>query len=242
MKMKVKNLYYQFVKSAANSGGGHDKFVIDMLQSLPQGLKLLDAGAGESRFKKYGEHLEYITQDFCEYTGTGDGKALQTGEWNTKQIDIVSDIVHIPVEDSSFDVILCSEVFEHIPEPEKAVEEFSRILRPGGTLILTAPFNSLVHFSPYHYCTGFSKYWYEYHLDKYGFKIESLKENGNWFRYLQQEILRARNMQDRYCHKRNYLNWLLCAFTARMLGKSAEKDIGSAEVGCIGYFVVAKLK
>lgn len=213
-----------------------------MLQSLPEGTRLLDAGAGESRFKKYGKHLEYVTQDFCEYTGVGDGQALQTSKWDTHNIDIISDIINIPVEASSFDAILCSEVFEHIPEPDMAIKEFARILRPGGTLILTAPFNSLVHFAPYYHCTGFSKYWYEYHLNQEGFLIDSIEENGNWFQYVQQEILRFRYMQKRYCNISNPFDWCLCALTARRLGKMQEKDKGSKELGCLGYFIVAKKK
>lgn len=38
--------------------------------------------------------------------------------------------------DSSFDTILCVRVFHHLPNPEPAVKEFSRLLRPGGHLIL----------------------------------------------------------------------------------------------------------
>jgi 2-polyprenyl-3-methyl-5-hydroxy-6-metoxy-1,4-benzoquinol methylase len=43
---------------------------------------------------------------------------------------------------------MCVEVFEHLPEPIKAVEEFARLFKPGGYLILTAPFCSLTHFAP----------------------------------------------------------------------------------------------
>ncbi|MFN9856376.1 MAG: hypothetical protein ACK55T_11365, partial [Bacteroidota bacterium] len=53
------------------------KWVIHQLQSLPKGIKLLAAGAGELRFKKYCAHLDYISQDFGNYNGEGDGKGLQ---------------------------------------------------------------------------------------------------------------------------------------------------------------------
>lgn len=82
---------------------------------------------------------------------------------------LVSDITMIPAPDASFDAILCSEVLEHVPEPTHALDEFVRLLKPGGTLILTAPFASLVHMAPYHYCSGFSRYWYEHHLPLRGF-------------------------------------------------------------------------
>ena len=164
------------------------------LASLRQGARILDAGAGELRNKPLCKHLDYVSQDFAQYHGDGDGKGLQTGKWDTSQIDIVSDIVAIPEPDGSFDAILCSEVFEHIPDPTKAVGEFARLLKPGGTLILTAPFASLVHFAPYHYCSGFSRYWYEYHLARHGFQIEELTANGDWFAYCEQELMRLGSM------------------------------------------------
>ena len=110
--------------------------------------------------------------------------------WDTTRIDLVSDIVTIPAPDSSFDAILCSEVLEHVPEPTHALDEFVRLLKPGGTLILTAPFGSNVHMAPYHFCTGFSKYWYEHHLALRGFEIRELAANGDWYALLRQEITR----------------------------------------------------
>ena len=95
--------------------------------------------------------LALFIAQFRQYTGGGVlAEGLQTGEWDTSRIDLVSDITEIPAPDASFDAILCSEVLEHIPEPTHALDEFMRLLRPGGTLILSAPFASLVHFAPYH--------------------------------------------------------------------------------------------
>lgn len=108
-----------------------------------------------------------------------------------KQIDIVSDIVNIPEQNETFDAILCTEVLEHKPDVLAAIKEFTRSLEPGGSLIITAPFNSLTNFAPYHYC-GFSRYWYNYHLEKSGFKIEVVDHNDSWFPYVAQELRRSR--------------------------------------------------
>jgi len=169
-----------------------------VLGKIPKGHRILDAGAGELRNKPLCTHLDYVSQDFDEYTGIGDGKGLQKNKWDTSRVDIVCDITSIPEPDVSFDAILCSEVLEHLPEPTKAIDEFARLLKPGGYLILTAPFASLVHFAPYHYCTGFSRYWYEYHLPLRGFKIPELSPNGDWFAYCRQEFMRLGSTARRY--------------------------------------------
>ena len=121
---------------------------------MPAGSRILDAGAGELRYKPLCSHLEYVSQDFAQYNGQGDGVGLQMGNWDQTHLDIVCDITQIPEPDQSFDVIMCIEVFEHLPDPLAALREFNRLLKSGGWLIITAPFNSLTHFAPYHFYTG----------------------------------------------------------------------------------------
>ncbi|GAG00381.1 unnamed protein product, partial [marine sediment metagenome] len=138
-----------------------DKWIKRTLKKISPGKKILDVGAGECQYKKLCSHLSYVSHDFCQYDGKGNKKALQSKKWDTTKVDIVSDIVNIPVKDNSFDIIMCTEVFEHIPEPARAIKEFARILRSDGKLILTAPFCSLTHQAPYYFANGYSKYWYE---------------------------------------------------------------------------------
>lgn len=50
-----------------------------------------------------------------------------------------SDLAHLPLEDSSVDIIMSRSVFEHLADPQSVYREFARVLRPGGKLIfLTA--------------------------------------------------------------------------------------------------------
>jgi SAM-dependent methyltransferase len=211
------------------------------LNNIPSGLRLLDAGAGELANKKYCTHLNYISQDFCQYEGVGDSKGLQTGSWETKHIDIVSDITKIPEPNSSFDIILCSEVLEHLPNPLKALEELHRLLKTGGTLILSAPFCSLTHFAPFHYSTGFNRYFYEYHLDNLGFELDNISTNGNYFEYLGQELHRVRAVSKQYTGK-NITQFQRLAITVvlNMLEQLSKRDKGSDELLCFGYHVIAK--
>ena len=211
------------------------------LNKIPEGLTILDAGAGELANKKFCTHLKYISQDFCQYEGQGNSKGLQTGDWNTSNIDIMCDITKIPLENSSMDVVLCSEVLEHVPSPEVAIKEFSRILKLNGTLILTAPFCSLTHFSPFHFSTGFNRYFYEHHLKEFGFEILEICENGNYFEYIGQEVRRLPEVADKYAlSKLNFIEKFFLKRVLSILEKLSNRDNGSKEILCFGYGVVAR--
>ena len=128
-----------------------DEWVASKAKELPEGSTVLDAGAGSCRYRDLFKHCYYVTQDFCSY----EGPSMRYGK-----IDYVCDITEIPVDDNSFDAILCTEVLEHVTEPIKAIQEFARILKPRGRLFLTAPLGSGIHMPPYHFYGGFSPYWY----------------------------------------------------------------------------------
>ncbi len=64
---------------------------------------------------------------------------------------ILGDIHAMPFPDNSYDVIVCSEVLEHLHSPYKAIAEIERVLRPGGKLILTTRFIFPIHDAPYDY-------------------------------------------------------------------------------------------
>jgi len=212
------------------------------LRRIPKGYKILDAGAGQQQFKNFCSHLKYVSQDFAKYDGRGDKRGLQTKVWNNSNLDIVSDITSIPRPKASFDAILCTEVFEHLPDPISALKEFSRLLKKNGYLIITAPFCSLTHFSPYHFYSGFNRYFYETYLTKFGFKIIGIKTNGNFFEYLAQEIRRIPEVKRIYLRsfKRNILETTAHKITLHFLDRWSKKDNGSEELLCFGYHVFAR--
>lgn len=63
-------------------------------------------------------------------------------------VDLVGDARYLPVADCSVEVVLCTQVMEHIPEPIPVLNEIFRVLRPGGTLILSVPAIYPQHGSP----------------------------------------------------------------------------------------------
>ncbi|MGA1868154.1 MAG: class I SAM-dependent methyltransferase [bacterium] len=217
------------------------KWLKKTLSQIPQGLRILDAGAGEQQFKKLCSHLDYVAQDFAQYEGKGDGKGLQTGNWDQSALDIICDITNIHEPDESFDAIMCIEVLEHLPEPIKAIKEFSRLLKPDGLLIITSPFCSLSHFSPYHFYSGFNRYFYETHLTTYGFQILELEANGNFFEYMGQELRRIKSVSEKNAQDTPHLiERCAIRIVLKMLERFSNKDIGSDELLCFGYHVLAR--
>jgi SAM-dependent methyltransferase len=50
-----------------------------------------------------------------------------------------ADGLHLPFADGRFDLVICAEVLEHVPAHERAVAEITRVLRPGGELVVSVP-------------------------------------------------------------------------------------------------------
>jgi ubiquinone/menaquinone biosynthesis C-methylase UbiE len=212
----------------------------NVLIKIPRGKRILDAGAGELQYKKFCSHLEYTSQDFGQYNGKGNDIALQTKTWDNSKLDIVSDITNIPVNDETFDAIMCVEVFEHLLEPANAVREFSRIIKKGGTLIITAPFCSLTHFAPYYYANGYSRFWYEKILGGCGFEIKEIVPNGNYFEYLAQEIQRISDVSGNNLEKNiDRKEELAKMYLLKKLANYSDKDSDSKELLNFGYHVKA---
>ena len=61
---------------------------------------------------------------------------------------MIGDLHDLPVDSGSFDVVLCTEVLEHVSRPENVLAEMARVLRPGGELVATVPFVMELHEEP----------------------------------------------------------------------------------------------
>jgi SAM-dependent methyltransferase len=97
---------------------------------------LLDVGCGLKPYEGVFEPFvdRYIGLEYSPESGFRGNRA-----------DLCGDAARLPLADESVDTILCTEVMEHVPDPERTVAEFARVLRPGGTLITTAPFVYPIH-------------------------------------------------------------------------------------------------
>jgi len=161
-----------------------DVWITEQARLIPDGSRVLDAGSGSCPYRGCFAHCDYKAQDFTSLQGG----QLSGGEYG--EIDYICDIAAIPVNDASFDVILCSEVLEHLPEPIKVIQEFARILKPGGKVIITAPLGSGIHQEPYHFYGGYTPFWYEKFLTEFGFESINVEENAGSLRACGQESMR----------------------------------------------------
>lgn len=163
-----------------------DLWVRRKAAQTPAGSKVLDVGAGTCPYRTLFSHCDYKAHDFKKYSGEKLGGSTEYGA-----IDYISDITAIPVSDAFFDVVLCTEVLEHVPNPDAALREMARILKPGGKLYVTAPLGSGLHQLPFHYYGGFSPEWYRHFAAQNGLEAVEITPNGGFFKLLAQECIRA---------------------------------------------------
>jgi SAM-dependent methyltransferase len=88
-------------------------------------------------------------------------------------VRIIGDAQALGIRDNSVPVILCTEVLEHLPEPQRAIDEMYRVLEPGGTLLLTTRFLFPIHDAPHDYFR-YTKYGLRHLLRR--FEIFELQE------------------------------------------------------------------
>ena len=237
--MDIKRFVLRYLAPATETK--RDDWVIKQILRIPPGGGILDVGAGEMPYKSYCKNLQYKSQDFGKYTGKRVKNGIRSGRYDTKSVDILSDITDIPVKDNSFDYVLCTEVFEHIQDPLKALKEISRINKKG--LILTAPFASLTHFYPYFFYTGFSEQFYRTNLPKFGYKIKEIYTYGNYFDLLGMGFMRLPLMVSSYSKILLFLAIPLFLLTfplllfLRLLSKLFPQ---SKDVFCFGVCVFAR--
>lgn len=161
-----------------------DAWVARQAKAIAAGSHVLDVGAGSAPYRSLFSHCVYRTQDSSQL------RPEQLRDGGYCSVDLVSDAASIPLPDASIDVVLCTEVLEHVAEPIRVIGEFARILRPGGRALLTAPLGSGIHQEPFHFYGGFTPWWYRKILGEAGFGAIEIETNGGAYRLFGQEAIR----------------------------------------------------
>lgn len=138
--------------------------------SLPASAVVFDAGAGESRFRSQFSRQRYVALDNRQ----GDTA------WDYSRLDVIGDLLNLPLPDGSCDALLNIVVLEHTRDPQRVIRELYRVLRPGGRMLIAVPLIWDIHQAPHDYFR-FTRYGLEGLLSAAGFKIASLAALGGYF-------------------------------------------------------------
>jgi SAM-dependent methyltransferase len=155
-----------------------ERAVVAFAAGLPDGARVLDAGAGEGRYARRFARQRYVGVDL----GVGDAS------WNYSALEAVADLGALPFAAGSFDACLNIVTLEHVAEPAAALSEMSRVLKPRGSLLLAVPHQWEVHQAPHDYFR-FTAHGVRYLLEAAGFTELNIQPVGGFFRLLARRLL-----------------------------------------------------
>lgn len=145
-----KNLYKNIKRHAARING-----------------RVLDVGCGKKPYESlFANAKEYIGMDI-ENPGH---------DHSDESIDVFYDGETFPFPANFFDSVLTNQVFEHVFNPSHFIQEISRVLKPGGFLLLTVPFAWDEHEQPYDF-GRYSSFGISHILQNHGFDILSFTKS-----------------------------------------------------------------
>lgn len=107
-------------------------------QGATKAFRVLDAGAGHAPYRSLFDQVTYETMDFAKVEGKAYGS-----------LDYVCNIEAMPMPDYSYDLVICNQVLEHVPEPVAVLRELARVTKPGSQIWLSAPLFYAEHEQPY---------------------------------------------------------------------------------------------
>jgi SAM-dependent methyltransferase len=156
--------------------------ILDAVQkfaaSLPAGDWVLDAGAGEGQYRSHFGGARYVGVDL----GVGDSS------WNYGRLDALCDLNALPFGPDLFGAALNVVTLEHLRDPQLALCEIARVMRPGGEFLLVAPHEWEVHQSPHDYFR-YTRHGLELLLGRAGFGEIRVQAVGGYFRLLARRLL-----------------------------------------------------
>ncbi|MEW6085426.1 MAG: class I SAM-dependent methyltransferase [Chloroflexota bacterium] len=204
----------------------HDDSLLIAARKYIRG-RLVDIGCGTKPYEK-------LLAPFVEEHIGVDHEATLHDKSN---VNLWGTAYNIPVEDEFFDSAICTAVLEHLEEPENALRECFRILKPNGHAIYSIPFIWHLHEEPRDFYR-YSKYGIRYLFEKTGFQIvELIALSGFWVTFGQLFVYNI------YRFKRGPLMWIpiIDAIGLVIQGISYLLDkIDKSEKWTWMYMVVAK--
>ena len=137
------------------------------------GGRVLDVGCGAKPYKS-------LLQGTCEYVGMDCSMGVKP--------ECFGSIQGLPFKDGAFDSVLCTEVLEHLPEPDKAIAEIKRVLKKDGYLYVTVPQTWGLHYEPNDYWR-FTQYGIAHLLKRGGFTVVEMERIGGIISMVGQRVI-----------------------------------------------------
>lgn len=142
-----------------------DTFHEGHISLLPTGSDVLDLGG-----HKYPKRGVFNIENY-------DLKVIYANLVTDKHPDVQCYAQALPFPYSSFDVVICAELLEHVPDPRDVLQEAHRVLKPGGMLFITVPFLAYIHADPFDY-GRYTDYYWSGNLHTLGFKDIVIEKQG----------------------------------------------------------------
>lgn len=119
----------------------------------------MDVASGEGRFQTFLEELgyEYFSHDFQRFDSQAAAPGFRSASWSYRDNDFVCDILEIPIG-RKFDTTLWTEVIDHVPDPIATLKKLTLLTKPGGSIVYSLPFVSLMHQAPFWFSSGLSPF------------------------------------------------------------------------------------
>ncbi|EHQ07536.1 class I SAM-dependent methyltransferase [Leptonema illini] len=144
-----------------------DLFWLRTIQRVGHGCRVLDLGGKKDNKRGY-FHIEKVRPDLAVQYVNIDEKTNP---------DFLCSVYDLKIGSESYDAVMLSEVLEHLDQPEKALSEAFRVLKPGGNLLICTPFLFHKHADP----DDFGRYtdsWYRVKLSRLGFTSVHVENQG----------------------------------------------------------------
>ena len=190
------------------------EFVKEASLSVPDGSLALDAGAGEGMYRPLFEKMKYFSVDL--------GKIPK----DYGNISAISNLTTVPFSANSFDMIICTQVLEHVNAPNTVLSELWRVLKPDGFLWLSAPFFFEQHEIPYDYFR-YTTFGIKYLLESENFCIHKLEWLEGYYGALAYQLETATRFFKN--EKKNYLFAVIFKLMAKVCAK-AENNAASSDI------------
>lgn len=178
--MSLLNRFYPWIRTRPHRNSSREylaEFAQRAADSIPAGSLVLDAGSGHDApyYPLFRKHL-YESAD------------MKVGSAN---VTYICDLSSIPVENDRFDLVLCTQVLEHVPCPNQVMRELCRVLKSGCRLWLSTPLFYEEHLQPYDFFR-YTRFGLTRLFEEGGFTVEEMGELEGYYGTLSYEMDVAR--------------------------------------------------